>query len=334
MTTDPDRQALRRVALRFQAAEPRIAAWQLAATFPPLIALSAAMYAGLAAGWWPVLLLGLPLAGLVVRVFALQHDCGHGSLFRSRRVNDAVGRACSLFTLTPYGHWRRQHAGHHAVWNDLDHRDRGADIYSTCATLAEYRAMGPWRRRGYRAARHPLVAQLLLPPLVFLLIYRLPFDTPRDWLRERRGVHLTTLALLALHGGLALLVGIGPAIAGLLAVIVPASIAGVWLFSVQHRFEGVHWSRHAGWDPVTASLQGSSYLRLPRVLQWFTAALGFHHVHHLMPRIPNYRLQACHDAHPAFAEAHVMTLRQAFGAPRHVLWDEGTARMVTFAEAG
>lgn len=333
MNAGLDRQGLRAVALRFQEALPRTALLQLATTFPPLLALLVAMHLGLALAWWPILILGLPAAGLVVRVFAIQHDCGHGSLLHSRRANDAVGRLCSLFTFTPYGHWRRQHAGHHAVWNDLDRRDRGADIYSTCATVAEYRAMGRWRRAGYRIARHPLVALLLLPPLVFLVIYRIPFDTPQGWRRERRGVHLTNLALAACYGGLCLLLGLEPVVLVLLAVMVPASIAGVWLFSVQHRFEGVRWARHAAWDPVTASLEGSSYLRLPRVLQWFTGALGFHHVHHLAPRIPNYRLEDCHDAHPAFAEVQVITLRHALAAPRQVLWDEAGGHMVTFAEA-
>src|SRR5687767_9212573 len=173
-----EQHELRTVALRFQEPSRRAALSQIASTFPPLLALLAAMHVGLALGCWPVLALALPAAGLVVRVFALQHDCGHGSLFRSRRANDAVGRLCSLFTLTPYGHWRRQHAGHHAVCNDLDSRDRGADIYSTCATVTEYRAMGRWRRLGYRAVRHPLLAQLLLPPLVFFVLYRIPFDAP------------------------------------------------------------------------------------------------------------------------------------------------------------
>jgi omega-6 fatty acid desaturase (delta-12 desaturase) len=312
----------------------RTALAQVATTFPPLLALLAAMHIGLRLGWWPVLVLALPAAGLVVRVFALQHDCGHGSLFRSRHANDILGRFCSIFTLTPYGHWRRQHAGHHAAWNDLDRRDRGADIYSTCSTVAEYQAMPHWHRLGFRAVRHPLVAQLLLPPLVFLVLYRFPFDAPPAWHRERRGVHLTNLALAAVYGGLCMLLGFWPVLLVLLCVMVPASVAGVLLFSVQHRFEGVRWTRHADWDAVAASLEGSSYLRLPRVLRWFTGRLGFHHVHHLAPRVPNYRLEDCHGAHPAFASATVVTLRDALAAPRHVLWDEAAGRMVTFAEAG
>ena len=176
------------------------------------------------------------------------------------------------------------------------------------------------------------MALLLLPPLVFLALYRVPFDAPPNWRRERRGVHLTNLMLLVLYGALALLIGPGAVALGLLAVMLPASIAGVWLFSVQHRFEGVQWARHAEWDAVSASLDGSSFLRLPRALHWLTGCLGFHHVHHLAPRVPNYRLEACHDAHPAFGTARVVTLREAFSAPRHVLWDEATGRMATFAE--
>jgi acyl-lipid omega-6 desaturase (Delta-12 desaturase) len=328
-----DRRDLRTVTQRFQDAVPRTSLWQLATTFLPLLALLAAMHVGLALGWWPVLALGLPAAGLVVRVFALQHDCGHGSLFRTPRTNDAVGRLCSLFTFTPYGHWRRQHAGHHAVWNDLDRRDRGTDIYSTCTTLAEYRALGRWRRLAFRTVRHPLLMLLVFPPLVFLALYRVPYDAPIGWGREHRSVHLTNLSLAAFYGGLSVLLGVGPVAAVVCAVMVPASIAGVWLFSLQHRFEGVQWARHAEWDRMAASLAGSSYLRLPAVLRWLTASLGFHHVHHLAPRIPNYLLEACHDAHPAFATARVVTLHEALSAPAHLLWDEDANRMVKFKEA-
>jgi acyl-lipid omega-6 desaturase (Delta-12 desaturase) len=324
---------LRAVTQPFQRAVPRAAAWQLATTFLPLLALLAALHAGLSLGWWWALALGLPAAGLVVRVFALQHDCGHGSLFRTPRANDFVGRLCSLFTFTPYGHWRRQHAGHHAVWNDLDRRDRGTDIYSSCETVAEYRAMGRGRRRAYRTLRHPLMMLLVFPPLVFLVLYRIPYDAPIGWGREHRSVHLTNLSLLGLYGGLSVLLGTGAVVAGVLAVMVPASIAGVWLFSVQHRFEGVRWARHAVWERVAASLAGSSYLQLPAALRWLTASLGFHHVHHLAPRVPNHLLEACHDAHPAFATARVVTLREALSAPDHLLWDEEAGRMVTFEEA-
>jgi omega-6 fatty acid desaturase (delta-12 desaturase) len=323
------------VALRFQSPVPRTAILQAVTTIGLLVVLLAAMHGGIALGWWwTVPVLALPTAAFTVRTFMLQHDCGHASMFNARWANDGLGWLCSLFTLTPYAHWRRQHAGHHSVWNDLDCRDRGADIYSTCATVSEYRLMRPAQRLAYRTIRHPLIAQLLLPPLVFLLLYRLPFDAPRGWQRERRGVHLTNLALLGLYGGLALLLGWWPVTLVLLAVMVPASIIGVWLFSLQHRFDGVLWERHAKWHPAVASLKGSSYLRLPRVLQWLTASIGFHHIHHLAPRIPNHQLEACHRAHPAFASvARVVTLRDGLRASRYALWDEASQRMVTFAEA-
>lgn len=331
-----DAKDLRDVALAFQRAASRPALMQIGTTIVPLVLALIAMHAGLAAGWWWVVpLLALPAAALTVRTFIIQHDCGHGSFLPSRRANDAIGRLCSLLTFTPYAHWRRQHAQHHGTWNDLDRREgRGSDIYSTCLTVAEYRALGPWARRWQRFARHPVVALILLPPIIFLVVYRVPFDTPATWRKERRSVHLTSGALLALHGGLGLALGFGPAMTVLLAVMVPASIAGVWLFSLQHHFEGAQWARHESWSPVAAAIGGSSFLRLPRALQWVTGNIGYHHVHHLAPRIPNYRLEACHNAHPAFATARVLGIRDGMRASRYALWDEAEDRMVTFAEVG
>jgi omega-6 fatty acid desaturase (delta-12 desaturase) len=325
---------LREVVLAFQRAAPGIALYQIGTTIVPLVLAIATMHAGLALGcWWVVPLLALPAAGLTVRTFIIQHDCGHGSFVPSRRANDVIGRLCGLLTLTPYAHWRRQHAQHHGTWNDLDRREgRGGDIYSTCLTVAEYRALRPWPRRWHRVMRHPVVALILLPPVIFLILYRFPFDTPTAWQGERRSVQLTNLALLSLHGGLGLALGFGPTALVLLAVMVPASIVGVWLFSLQHHFEGAHWARHDTWDPVAAAIGGSSFLRLPRVLQWLTGSIGFHHVHHLAPRIPNYWLEACHNAHPAFGTARVLGIREGLRASRYALWDEAEDRMVTFAE--
>jgi omega-6 fatty acid desaturase (delta-12 desaturase) len=198
-------------------------------------------------------------------------------------------------------------------------------------TLHEYLALSPRRRFLYRAARHPVVAQLILPPVVFLLLYRLSFDTPKTARKERRSVRLTNLALAVALVGLALVLGWGPVLLVQLCVMVLASIAGVWLFSVQHRFEGVEWMRDPDWTPLRASLQGSSYLRLPRLLQWFTGNIGFHHVHHLLPRVPNYRLQECHEALLASAGAvRTLSFWDALRAPGYALWDEARSRMVPF----
>ncbi|WP_246526348.1 fatty acid desaturase family protein [Plastoroseomonas hellenica] len=326
---------LRAAALQFQQAMPGAAIGQLGSTLVPLVALLVAMHYGLAVGWWWLVpLLALPAAGMTVRTFIIQHDCGHGSFLPSRRANDALGRLCSLFTLTPYAHWRRQHAQHHGTWNDLDRREgRGSDIYSTCLTVAEYSALGAWQRRWHRLLNHPAIALLVLPPIVFFIVYRLPFDTPAAWVNERRNVHMTNLAILVLYGGLGFFLGFWPVALVLLAVMVPASIAGVWLFSLQHRFDGASWARHDDWDAVTAAIEGSSLLRLPRLLQWFTGSIGFHHIHHLAPRVPNYRLEECHLAHPAFASVHVLTLKDGLRAFRYALWDEEADRMVTFKEA-
>jgi omega-6 fatty acid desaturase (delta-12 desaturase) len=282
---------------------------------------------------WVTLALSVVTAGFIVRIFIIQHDCGHGSFLRSRRANDAVGMLCSLFTLTPYRMWMRQHAGHHAHWNNLDHRMSGIDIYSTCLTVNEYHALPRWRRGLWRTMLHPVVSLLLLPPLVFFVIFRLPFDAPPTWTHERWAVHGTNLALPLLFVALGLLLGFRSLLLVQLPTSIIASIVGVWLFSVQHRFEQSQWARQDAWTPAAASLQGSSYLQLPRILRWFTGNIGFHHIHHLDPRIPSYRLEACHRAHPAFAQATMLTLRRgALLSSRYCLWDERSKMMVKIAQ--
>jgi acyl-lipid omega-6 desaturase (Delta-12 desaturase) len=318
----------RRVAL-YQTASLWRSLLQVATSLGGFLAVCAAMYAATAVSWWLVLALAPLAAGFLVRTFIVQHDCGHGAFFRSRRANDILGFVCSLFTLTPYLSWRRQHAGHHGVWNNLDRRDTGVDIYSTCLTVAEYRALGAWPRFWYRATRHPLFANLVLPPLVFMVLYRLPFDLAADWRRERRGVWLTDLALVALYGGLGLALGFGTVALVQIPVMLIASIVGVWLFTVQHRGETVAWARETQWNGLTASLEGTTWLDLPRILQWFTGNIGLHHIHHLNPRVPNYRLQSCHDAVGGLAGVERTSLAGAFRAMFCTLWDEPAHRMVT-----
>ena len=315
----------------FQAPSVRRSAWQFASSFLAFLALDAAMYAGMRVSVWLTLALAFPAAGMMVRLFIIQHDCGHGSFFRSRRLNDLLGRVCSAITFTPYAFWRRQHANHHAVFNNLDKREPGLDLYSGCATLQEYQALPRVRRLFYRVSHHPLVAQILVPPLVFLLLYRVPFDAPASWKRERASVYLTNLTIAAILGALVLIFGIWPVVLVQFPILAITSVIGVWLFSVQHRFEEAQWARQEDWDPVQASLAGSSYLKLPRVLQWFTGNIGFHHVHHLSARVPNYRLQECHQARPELSGAvTTLTLWQALLAPCYALWDEELGRMVRF----
>src|SRR6266480_6924233 len=307
---------------------------QLTTSFGGFFATCAAMYLCLAVSLWVTLPLSVLAAGFLVRIFIIQHDCGHGAFFRSQRANDILGSLCSLMTLTPYAFWRRQHARHHGSWNNLDRRAAsGLDIYSSCMTVAEYVRLGRWRRRLYRLSRHPIVSHLILPPAVFLLLYRIPFDAAKGWRHERRAIHLTNVALVGLFGGLGLVIGFGPVLAVQLPTMLLASIIGVWLFSVQHRFECTHWASEPDWSFATAALHGSSHLKLPRILQWFTGNIGFHHVHHLNPRIPNYRLRECHDGAAILQSAPRLTLGATIGTLRFALWDDDLGRMARFAAA-
>lgn len=303
---------------------------QLTSTILPFVGCWALMVASLQISYALTLLLAIPAAGLLVRIFIIQHDCGHGAFFQSRHANDAVGALCGVLTLTPYANWRRQHAGHHANWNNLDRRNSGFDIYSSCLTLEEYQALDRRGRLLHRMLRHPVVALILLPPLVFLALYRVPFDTPREWRRERWSVHATNLMVAAVLCALAIWLGLGTVLMVQLPITILAAIVGVWLFSVQHRFEDTLWVRQERWDPMLAALRGSSYLRLPALLQWFTGNIGFHHVHHLNPRIPNYRLEECHRRFPILQTAPVLTLGEALAGYRHWLWDEARGRLVPF----
>jgi omega-6 fatty acid desaturase (delta-12 desaturase) len=321
--------ALRRVIAPYQAPMTGASLAQVATSFGGFVASCSAMYVAATVSWWISIALAPLAAGFLVRVFIIQHDCGHMAFFETRRWNDVVGTACSLMTLAPYRSWRRQHAGHHAVWNNLDHRASGIDIYSSCLTTDEYRRLSRRGRLAYRLIRHPIVANLILPPLIFLILYRTPFDMPRAWRRERRAVWLTNLAVVAIVAVMGMLLGFDRVVAVQLPVMVLASVAGVWLFSVQHRGERVTWARNERWSTATAAVESSTYLRLPRVLQWFTGNIGFHHIHHLESRVPNYRLQQCHAAVAALVDIREATFMDGIRCLRLALWDEASGRLVT-----
>lgn len=303
--------------------------FQVISTVGALLACYAALYVGLAHGWWWVLLLTPLASGLSVRTFVLQHDCGHRSLFRRRWANDLTGRILSLLTLTPYDHWKKHHAIHHGSWNNMDTRGRLSDLYSDCITVSEYRKMSRIQKFLYRISKNPLITVFLMPPVIFFVVYRIAFDTPRAWVRERLGVYLTNLCLMLIYGTLVWLVGWKIVALVSLMVIYPAGVAGVWLFLVQHKFEGVQWSENAEWNTFDAALTGCSFLYLSRILRWFSGDIGTHHVHHAAPGIPNYRLLACHNAHPVFQKVKVLNLRDGIReAGLNVLWDEEAQMMV------
>jgi omega-6 fatty acid desaturase (delta-12 desaturase) len=300
--------------------------WELAATAVPFALLWAAVFFCVTRSWWWGVALAPVAAGLLVRLFLIQHDCGHQAFLPDRRANGWLGRLLGVLTMTPFEYWRRTHAIHHATSGDLDRRHLGA---IEMRTVAEYRRLSPLARAGYRLYRHPAVMFGLGPAYMFLLQHRLPIGLMREgwaW-RSAMGCNLG-LAALALP--FALTGTLGAFLMTHLAVVVTASTFGVWLFYVQHQYEDTYWARHADWSAAEAALKGSSYLVLPGPLRWLTANIGLHHVHHMASRIPFYRLpDALED--PMFAQSRKLTLGDAFGCLRLALWDEEAARLVSFA---
>lgn len=280
-------------------------------------------------GWWATLLLALPTTGFLMRLFMIQHDCGHGSYFRSRAARDWVGRVIGVLLLTPYDYWRKTHAWHHAHSGDLDFRGFG-DIDTL--TVAEYRALSPARRVGYRLYRHPLMLLTVGPLFHFVIKHRYPWDLPREWRGAWRSVWWTNLALAGVVVAMGLWIGWKPFLMVQGPVTAFACALGVGLFYVQHQFENTYWHDHDEWDYYDASLHGSSHLVLPAPLQWMTASIGVHHVHHMSARIPNYRLQQAHDENPEFHVAQAITLRDAARLFRLALWDEEAGRLIGFRE--
>lgn len=279
---------------------------------------------------WLYALLLLPAGGLLVRLFMIQHDCGHGSFLPRRWSNDWIGRVIGILTLTPYDHWRRAHAVHHATSGNLDQRGVG-DIDTL--TVREYRAL-PWRRRLlYRLYRNPLVMFGIGPFYLFVLQNRLPLGAMRKGWMPWVSTMATNAAIVAAAALLIRAIGLGPFLLVHLPVVALGATAGVWLFYVQHQYEGTLWDKGDDWNAHEAALHGSSHYDLPAILRWFTGNIGVHHVHHLSSRIPFYRLREVLRDHPELREVGRLTLWQSFRCVRLVLWDEEKRRMVTFREA-
>lgn len=281
-------------------------------------------------GFWPGLLLTIPAAGFLVRLFILQHDCGHGALFPRRMANDWTGRTIGVLTLTPYDYWRRSHAVHHATAGNLDKRGVG-DIETL--TVGEYRALPWWGRMRYWLYRHPLVMFGLGPAWLFLCQYRLPFGMMRDGAQPWISTIATNLGIALPVAGLVWMMGLGPFLMVQLPVTLMAATVGVWLFYVQHQFEETHWSEGEEWNFQRAALHGSSHYDLPAVLRWFTGNIGIHHVHHLSSKVPFYRLPQVLRDHPKLRETSRITFLESLGCVKLVLWDEKAKRLVSFREA-
>lgn len=303
--------------------------WQVATTVVPYLLLWYLMTLSLAVSYWLTLLLAIPAALFVVRIFVLQHDCGHGSFFKSQKINDRLGMLFSLFTFVPYHYWRRTHAIHHSATGDLEHRGVG-DFFTM--TVNEYLAASKWGRIKYRLYRNPVTMFFVAPLFVFIIGYRFDFLRRKNWKKERQGLLWTNLALLALALGLMLLVGWREYLLIQLPITYIATGLGSWFFFVQHNFEDAYWDEKPTWDYTVAALHGSSYYKLPKVLQWFTGSIGFHHIHHLSPKIPNYLLEKCHTENPLFQEPPTLTLASSFSTLNLSLWDEEGQKLITFGQ--
>jgi len=301
------------------------ALWQIVNTLGPYLLLWYLMYRSLAVSWWIAVPLAILAGAFLVRLFIIHHDCGHGSFFKSRKANDILGFITGLLTFTPYYHWRWEHALHHASSGDLDRRGTG-DIWTL--TVLEYLEASRWKRFAYRLARNPVVLFVIAPLYLFLIKHRLP--TLKASRRARHSVYWTNLAMFGMAAGLSWFFGLKAYLLLQLVVMMVAGSAGVWLFYVQHQFEEVYWERGHEWDYTTAALQGSSFYKLPKVLQWFSGNIGYHHIHHLSPRIPNYHLEKCHQAEPLFQSVKPVTLFSSFKSFTFRLWDEQRRKLVGY----
>lgn len=312
----------RKIVSKYQVPDTWRSIWQIVNTLIPYFALWGVMFWSVGISYWLTLLISIPTAGFMVRTFIIFHDCGHGSFFRSKRANTAVGIITGILVFTPWNHWWHEHAIHHATAGNLDKRGTG-DVDTW--TVEEYLA-APWGKRvWYRIMRHPLVMFTIGAMIVFSIVQRFPLASHGK--RERASIWWTNLALVVLISGLIALVGWKTYLLVQLPVLLLGTSAGVWMFYVQHNYEGSYWERQDKWDFYKAAMNGSSLYELPAILQWFTGNIGFHHIHHLGPRIPNYKLQECLKENPVL-QVKSLNMWSSLKTLHLRLWDEATKQMV------
>ena len=325
-----DERSWRKVLAPYKRPSTRAALVQLLDTALPFALLWYLMVRSLAVSYALTLALAVPTGFLLIRLFILQHDCGHGSFFPSRAANHVVGSLLGVLTLFPYGYWRRTHAIHHATSGNLEQRELG-DVKTY--TVREYLAFSPVHRWLYRLYRHPLVLLGFGPAYQFVLKHRFPFDIPWSWKREWASVMWTNAGIAAVYVGLVAALGWQAVVLVQLPVVLIAGAVGVFLFYVQHQFEEAYWERGEAWDFYHAGVSGSSFLDLPRPLHWLTANIGYHHIHHLVSLIPNYRLAQCFHENPGLQRVTRLTLWEGVRCLRLKLWDEDKRALVGFDAA-
>jgi acyl-lipid omega-6 desaturase (Delta-12 desaturase) len=321
----PETAAWKSIVAKYRKFSTWRAAWQIANTLVPFALIWYLMYLSLPVSWWLVVPLAVGAGAFLVRVFIIFHDCGHGSFFKSLLANDTMGFIAGILTFTPYYHWRWEHAIHHGASGDLDRRGTG-DIWTL--TVQEYLESSRWRKFAYRLARNPIVLFVIAPLFLFLVRQRFPSSKANR--RERHSVYAMNLAILGMAIGLSWIFGLWAYLLIQSIILMVAGGAGIWLFYVQHQFEGVYWERAEEWSFVASALQGSSFYKLPRVLQWFSGNIGFHHIHHLSPAIPNYNLEKCHKATPLFQQVKPITLLASLKSFNYRLWDEESKMLVGY----
>lgn len=315
--------SLRAAVAPYQRSDLSRSLWQIANSLLPYLLLWALMVKSLAYPYWITLALAVPAAGFLTRIFIIFHDCAHGSFFARQKANDFLGCFLGVLIFTPFFQWRHEHVMHHATSGDLDRR--GFQNIDTL-TVTEYLGLPAWKRLRYRLLRHPLILLTLGPIWESLFRPRVPFPHTRG--RARRNVHWTSLAIVTTALMLSWKIGLESFLLVQLPILQVAGAVAIWTFYCQHQFEGAYWAHHGEWSFESSALLGSSYLRLPGVLQWFTGNVGFHHIHHLSPRVPNYHLAASHRAHPRFQEVPTLTFWSSFRLHALKLWDEERQELV------
>ena len=317
-----------KIIMKYNKPDLRKSIWQISNSLIPYILLWFAMYYSLQFPYWITLLLSLPACGFLIRLFIIFHDCGHGSFFRSARANTIVGAVFGILAFTPYYKWHGQHREHHATSGNLDKRGIG-DVWTL--TVDEYLHLPKWKQFVYRAFRNPFVMFTLGP--VFVVFVQNRVSQKNMTRQERMNVYVTNIIILLMATGISLWIGVKAYLLIQLPIILISHSMGLWLFYVQHQFEDVSWERSSDWNYKEAAIHGSSFLKLPAVFQWFTGNIGFHHVHHLSPRIPNYNLARCHRDNDLFRNVKPLVLFSTFQTLRLSLWDEARRQMVTFTKA-
>ena len=317
------------IVAKYQKPNAYRASWQVLNSIGAYLGLWFLMYLTrlYSAPWWLTISLALLAGTLLVRVFIIFHDCGHGSFVKSRKVNNCLGFITGLLTFTPYYHWRWEHSVHHATSGDLSQRGIG-DVWTL--TVKEYLESSRWKKLAYRLIRNPIVLFVIGPIFLFIVLERFP--SKRANRREKRSVWLMNFAVVALAGILITIFGFLPWLVIQFTAMTIASSIGVWMFYVQHQYEDAYWVESEDWDYTTAAIKGSSFYQLPKVLQWFSGNIGFHHVHHLSPMIPNYHLEKCHRSDPMFQAATHITFWGSLKTINHRLWDEDAKKLIGFRQ--